>query len=73
MVSTVRSTQGQLPSGDSNVSKKALHTCAFFINFLGYTVSMLTNVLSQNEYFLAVTCVVVCVAVVLEKFQLAKV
>lgn len=56
MVSAVRSSQGQLPSGDSGVSKKTLHTCAFFINFLGYTVSLLTNVLSQNGYLLEATC-----------------
>lgn len=48
--------QGQLPSGDSGVSKKTLLTCAFFINFLGYTVSLLTNVLSQNGYLLEATC-----------------
>lgn len=35
------------------------HLC-FFIKFLGYTVSLLTNVLYQNGYFLEVTCGLLC-------------
>lgn len=56
MVSVVRSTRGQLHSRDGNMSKRALHTCGFFMSYLGYTVSLLTNVLSQNGYFLELTC-----------------